>query len=324
MKTLNKLSDFVSANLTLIVLAVTALSFFVPASFLWAAPRTTMLLSAVMFGMGMTLNFSDFKQAFSNPRHVLTGCTLQYAVMPVLAFLLAKAFALPPELAVGVVLVGATPGGTASNVMTYLAKGDVALSVSMTMVSTLLAPVLTPAFTWMLAGQWVEVSLLAMVKSVVRVVLVPIALGLVTQKFLSKYLEGVSKLMVLVSAFSVLSIMGAMMGANKAHIVQSGLLLAVVLVLHNLGGYALGYLVASKLGLDRKRCATVSIEVGMQNAALACNLANSHFTVLAGVPGAVAGVVHQITGSMLASYFARSSTTEEKQTSEAVKLAEVL
>lgn len=312
MKALNKVSDFVTGNLTWVVLAVVAVGYLVPQSFTWAATRTTPLLCLVMFGMGMTLTAADFKTAFSRPKEVLVGCAAQFLIMPLLAYGLTRLFGLSGMLAAGMILVGTCPGGTSSNVMTYLAKGDVALSVCMTMASTLLAPLVTPMLTWALAGQWVEVSFFAMLKSVVKVVLVPIALGLAAHKVLgSGFVNRVAKLLVLVSACCVLSIMGAMVAVNGSAIVAAGAVLVVVVLLQNLLGYALGGFMAGKLGMTGAKQTTVAIEVGMQNAALACTLANAHFTAGAAVPGAVAGVCHQITGSILASVMARRN---EKKT----------
>lgn len=318
MKALNKFSDLVTGNLTLVVLAVVALGYFVPASFTWAASRTTPLLCVVMFGMGMTLTGNDFKTAFSRPKEVFIGCVLQFLIMPFLAYGLTRLFGLPPMLAVGMILVGTCPGGTSSNVMTYLAKGDVALSVCMTMASTLLAPVMTPMLTWALAGQWVSVSFLAMVKSVVKVVLVPILLGLLAHKVLGDFVGKISKLLVLVSAGCVLSIMGAMVAVNGNAIVASGAVLVVVVLLQNLLGYALGGFAAGKLGMTGAKQTTVAIEVGMQNAALACSLANAHFTAAAAIPGAVAGVCHQVTGSILASVCAKRAERKEQEAAPAV------
>ena len=211
MSVLNKLAEFVGKYLTYIVFAVVVAAFFFPQGFTWAASQTVLLLSVIMFGMGMTLRASDFALVLSRPKEVFFGCVGQFTIMPFLAYVLTVGFELPPELAIGMILLGTTPGGTASNVMTYLAKGDVTLSVCLTTATTLLAPLLTPFLTWMLAGQWVEVSFLAMLKSVSQVILLPIVLGILVHKAVGdKLVVKYSKLLVLVSAFSVLSIMGAM------------------------------------------------------------------------------------------------------------------
>ena len=175
---LEKLSTFISKYMAVFVIAIAAIALVEPVSFKWVAPNITLLLGIVMFGMGMTLKLSDFKLVFQRPRDVFIGALAQFTIMPLLAYILATAFGLPPELAAGVILVGTCPGGTSSNVMTYLARGDVALSVSMTMTTTILAPIVTPLLTWWLAGAWVEISLAAMMMSIVQVVILPIVAGL--------------------------------------------------------------------------------------------------------------------------------------------------
>ena len=189
MSVLNKLAEFVGKYLTYIVFAVVVAAFFFPQGFAWAASQTVLLLSVIMFGMGMTLRASDFALVLSRPKEVFFGCVGQFTIMPFLAYVLTVGFELPPELAIGMILLGTTPGGTASNVMTYLAKGDVTLSVCLTTATTLLAPLLTPFLTWMLAGQWVEVSFLAMLKSVSQVILLPIVLGILVHKAVGDILQ---------------------------------------------------------------------------------------------------------------------------------------
>ncbi len=312
MSVLNKLAEFVGKYLTYIVVAVVVVAFFVPDMFVWAASKTVLLLSIIMFGMGMTLRASDFALVFKRPKEVFFGCVGQFTIMPFLAYVLTVGFNLPPELAIGMILLGTTPGGTASNVMTYLAKGDVTLSVCLTTATTLLAPVLTPFLTWMLAGQWVEVSFLAMLKSVSQVILVPIVLGILVHKVVGDQLVvKCSKVLVLVSAFSVLSIMGAMVALNGETILELGWVMVLVVVLQNFFGYALGWMLAKRAGMGRPQCTTVMLEVGMQNSALACSLGTLHFTAMAAVPGAIAGVVHQVSGSFLASLFAARNAQEE-------------
>ena len=310
----NKLSGFVGKYLTYIVVAVVVAAFFVPSAFSWAASHTVLLLSVIMFGMGMTLKATDFTFVFKRPKEVLAGCVAHYTIMPMLAYGLTVAFQLPPDLAVGMVLLGACPSGTASNVMSYLAKGDVPLAVCITTASTLLAPFLTPMLTWALAGQWVTVSFTSMLMSVAQVILLPIVLGLLVHKVVGDtYVEQCSKFLVLLSAFSVLSIMGAMVALNGAKILELGFVLIAVVLLHNLGGFALGYFTTGKLGMGLPQRHSVTLEVGMQNSALACSLAALHFNPAVAIPGAVAGVVHQTTGSLLASIFAKRVEQKEQE-----------
>lgn len=201
-----KLSGFVGRYLTYIVFAVIAWAFFQPGAFVWATRNTVELLGVVMFGMGMTLHVSDFRLVLQRPREVLVGCVAHYTIMPLVAYVLVLLFGLSADLAVGMVLLGSCPSGTASNVMSFLAKGDVPLAVSITTVSTLLAPVMMPFLVWALAGQWVMVSFTAMCLTVLKVILLPLVLGILVHRIVGeKYLAQCTKFLVLLSAFAVLS-----------------------------------------------------------------------------------------------------------------------
>ena len=310
MKALEKLSDLVGKYMAVIVILVAALALLSPqtVSFLKTS-YVNPLLGLVMFGMGLTLKPADFKVVFSRPKDVLIGCASQFVIMPLLAFLLTKVFQLSPELAVGVILVGTCPGGTSSNVMTYLSKGDVALSVGMTSVSTILAPLLTPLLTLLYAGQRVEVNVVSMFVSIVEVVLLPILLGFVINRFFHSFTQNAVRVLPLISTTAIVAIVAAVVSANSAKILTSGLLILVVVILHNLLGYAAGYMVARLLKLDTAKCRAISIEVGMQNSGLATSLATTHFAQypLATIPGAVFSVWHNISGAILANIFARTA-----------------
>lgn len=313
MKALVKISNFVGKYMAYIVIAVAALALFAPNSVSFI--KTTYvnpLLGIVMFGMGLTLKPSDFKVVFSRPKDVIIGCISQFLLMPLLAFLLAKAFQLPEELTIGVVLVGTCPGGTSSNVMTYLSRGDVALSVGMTAVSTILAPLLTPLLTLLYAGQRVDVNVLSMFLSIIKIVLLPIVAGFVINHFFQKITEKIVSVMPLVSTIAIVAIVAAVVSANAAKILTSGLLILAVVILHNVLGYGTGYGVGKLLKLDESKCRAISIEVGMQNSGLATSLAATHFAQypLATIPGAVFSVWHNISGAILANIFAR--TAEKK------------
>ena len=216
---------------------------------------------------------------------------------------------LSPELAVGVILVGTCPGGTSSNVMTYLSKGDVALSVGMTSVSTILAPFLTPLLTKLYAGQTVDVNVVSMFVSIIKVVIVPILLGFVINHFFKKFTETVVEILPLISTTAIVAIVAAVVSANSAKIMTSGLLIIGVVILHNVLGYTIGYGVGKVLKLDESKCRAISIEVGMQNSGLATSLATVHFAQypLATIPGAVFSVWHNVSGAILANFFARTA-----------------
>lgn len=307
MKFLEKLSDFFGKWMALIVIAVAALALFAPQTCLWIKTSwINWLLGIVMFGMGLTLKVSDFKVVFSRPKDIIIGFIAQFTLMPLIAFALTKAFSLPTEIAVGVILVGTCPGGTSSNVMTYLSKGDVPLSVGMTAVSTLFAPLMTPLLTLLYAGQRVDVNAVAMFLSIVKVVLVPIALGLVCNYFFEKVTREIVRILPLISTIAIIMIIASVVSANSARLKTVGLIVVLVVILHNLLGYAAGYGVGKLLRLNTTKCRALSIEVGMQNSGLATSLAATHFAQypLATIPGAVFSVWHNISGAVYANFLA--------------------
>ena len=266
------------------------------------------LLGVVMFGMGLTLKFEDFKIVFSRPKDVIIGCLAQFTVMPLLAWLLARIFALDEALTVGVVLVGCCPGGTASNVITYLAKGDLALSVGMTGVSTLLAPVMTPLLVWLLAGKTVDVDVAAMFLSILWVVILPIVAGLVVKRLLPKQTERATAYLPAVSSLAIAAIVLIVISASAHKLLAGGLVIVAVVMLHNVGGLMIGYLIARLLHLPWPKRKALSIEVGMQNSGLASSLATLHFAAypMATIPGAVFSVWHNISGAIVARFYARN------------------
>lgn len=316
MRTLEKISDYAGKYMSLIVIVIAGVALFYPPALAWIKTKwVNTLLGIVMFGMGLTLKLSDFKIVFSRPKDVISGCLAQFTLMPLIAFILTKLFNLPVELAVGVILVGTCPGGTSSNVMTYLAKGDVALSVGMTGVSTLLAPFLTPLLTYLYAGQRVDVNMVSMFLSIIKVVIVPIALGFIVNKFFGKVTSELTRVLPLVSVIAIVMIVAAVVAANSAKILTSGLLIVTVVILHNIIGYATGFAIAKLLGMNRSKSTTVAIEVGMQNSGLATSLAATHFAAmpLATIPGAVFSVWHNISGSIFANIMATLSDSKDTQ-----------
>jgi len=306
--------DFIARWIGVIVLLVAALSLMVPASFLWIETKTiNPLLGVIMFGMGLTLSPHDFKIVLSHPKDILIGCLAQFTVMPLLAFGLAWAFSLPKELALGVILVGCCPGGTASNVITYLAKGDLALSVGMTATSTLLAPVLTPLLVWLMAGTMVDVDTLGMLLSIVYVVIAPIICGLLCQRFLPQMTKCVVPYLPALSSIAIAMVVGIVVSHNADRLLVGGLLVVVVVMVHNLLGLSIGYLLGRLLRLTRPKCVALSIEVGMQNSGLASSLAVLHFAAFpfATIPGAVFSVWHNISGAMAAKLYQRNNNNNK-------------
>lgn len=313
MKFMERVSAFISKYMAVFVIFIAAIALFQPWTFKWAASKVTILLGIVMFGMGMTLKLNDFRLVFQRPRDVFIGALAQFTIMPTLAWLLATIFNLPPDLAAGVILVGTCPGGTSSNVMTYLAKGDVALSVSMTMTTTILAPIVTPLLTWWLAGAWVDVSFTAMMMSIIQVVILPIVLGIIINTFFSSTVDKFIKLLPLVSVIAIVLIVGGVVAVSSQRIMETGLLVMGIVVLHNLGGYAIGFGIAKALHMNIAKVKAISIEVGMQNSGLATSLAMMHFGAAAAIPGAIFSVWHNISGSIAANYLAARMTKSAEE-----------
>ena len=304
MQAIARLSAFVGKTFAIWVLLFAILAFFAPEQFTWIAPYIVPLLGIIMFGMGLTLSKSDFAEVFKRPGTVAIGVLGQFIIMPCLAWL-STALQLPPEIAVGVILVGCCPGGTASNVMAFLARGDVALSVAITSVTTLLAPVVTPALIYLLASQWLEVSASAMFWSIVQVVILPIVLGLVAQSLLREKVKACVAMLPLVSVVSIVAIVAAVVAVSQEKIATTGLIIFAVVVLHNGLGLLLGYWLGKLTGLSVAQRKTLSIEVGMQNSGLGAALANAHFSPLAAVPSAIFSVWHNISGPLVATLFQR-------------------
>lgn len=265
------------------------------------------LLGVIMFGMGLTLKIDDFRVVFSRPKDVIIGCLAQFTVMPLLAWTLARLFNLDEALTVGVVLVGCCPGGTASNVITYLSRGDLALSVGMTGVSTLLAPIATPLLVWLLAGKTVDVDVAAMFLSILWVVIFPIVVGLIVKRLWPQFTERATAYLPALSSLTIAAIVGIIIAASADRLLAGGLVIILVVMLHNLSGLAVGYLIALLLRLPWAKRKALSIEVGMQNSGLASSLATLHFAAypMAIIPGAVFSVWHNISGAIVARIFHR-------------------
>ena len=244
LKKIGIISSLASRYIGIIIIAFSCLAFFWRDGFSWMTNYTSVFLGVIMFGMGLTIKLDDFRAIFSRPKEVVIGAVAQYTIMPVIAWLLCKVMNLPADLALGVILVGCCPGGTASNVITYIAGGDVALSVGMTIVSTLAAPLMTPFLVYVLAGAWVEVSFWAMVISVVKVILIPVLLGVFLRSLAGEHVDKVSDVMPLVSVVAIVMIIGGIVAVNAEKIVSCGVLVLGVVAIHNFCGMMLGFLAA--------------------------------------------------------------------------------
>lgn len=305
MKTLAKISQFFNKTFALWVLVFGILSYAFPSVFKPLGSWITILLGIVMFGMGLTLTTDDFREVFRQPRDVLIGVLGQFVIMPVVAYVLCLVFELPPDLAVGVMLVGCCPGGTASNVMTFLARGDVALSVTITSCTTLLAPVITPCLMYLFASQWLAIDPWGMFLSIVEIVVIPIAGGVIVHKLAGEKIEAAVTALPLISVTAIVLIVAAVVSASADQILKAGALVFAVVVLHNSFGMLLGYLLGKVTGMNLAKRKCLAIEVGMQNSGLGVALATVHFAAnpLSALPSAIFSFWHNISGPVMATIF---------------------
>ncbi len=306
MKILESISQFAGKYFAVLVLLIAVIAYLTPSTFVGFAPYITLLLGIVMFGMGLTLKGADFKLILTHPKPVIIGLIAQFTVMPLTAVAIAYMLNLPPQLAAGLVLLGSVPGGTASNVMVYLAKGNVPLSITMTSCSTILAPIMTPALLYFLAGQWMPVDPIAMFKSIILVIIVPIVLGIIIQKLMPTVVEKSISVVPLISVVAIIIIVSAVVGGNQQNIASAGILVFLAVFLHNGAGLLFGYFAAKLMKLSVQDRRAISIEVGMQNSGLGVSLAKAHFAAepMTALPSAFAAVWHNISGPIIATIWA--------------------
>lgn len=274
------------------------------------APQIKLLLAIIMFTMGLTLSRHDFLRVVRAPLPIAVGVVLQFTVMPLAALLVSWSLDLSPELTTGMVLVGATAGGTASNVITWLANGNVALSVSMTLTSTVISVAATPLLTALLVGQSVDVPVAGMFLSIAQLVIGPIAVGVIVHHFLGRHISRVEPALATVAMAAIVFIIAIVVGLNAGNLATLGPLVALAVILHNLIGLVGGYSVGRLVGFDEKVARTIAIEVGMQNSGLAVTLANQFFTATAALPGALFSIWHNVSGSILAGFWKRRPASQ--------------
>lgn len=277
------------------------------------APHSNLIvpfLSLIMLGMGVTLSVDSFLSVLKRPYVVFLGTLMQYTIMPLAAWIVCLALNLPADLMTGMILLGCCPGATASNVICYLAKGDVALSIVLTSVSTLIAFLATPFLTWLFIGQTVEVDVTGMIVSVVNIVIVPVVLGLAINYFFEARIRAVRDIFPAISAAAIVIIIAIIIGTNSENLKQSGLLVLLAVVLHNGLGLAGGYGVAKALKLSEKEARTLAIDVGMKNSGLSVALAIKHFTAAAALPGAIFSIWHNLSGAFLAGKWAKETVPD--------------
>ncbi|MET3936513.1 bile acid:sodium symporter family protein [Arthrobacter sp. OAP107] len=289
----------------LLVLAAGFAGFLLPGAFKPLGPAVPYLLGIIMFCMGLTLTPPDFTAVARRPWAVVLGIVAHYVIMPGAGWMIATLLHLEPALAVGLILVGCAPSGTASNVMAFLAKGDVALSVAVASVSTLIAPVVTPVLVLFLAGSFLTIDAGGMVLDIVKTVLLPVVAGLLARLFLKNLVAKALPALPWASAVVISLIVAVVVAGSASKILAAGGIVFLAVVLHNGFGLGLGYL-AGKVGrLDAKARRALAFEVGMQNSGLAATLATAHFTPLAALPSAVFSLWHNISGAIVAAWLAR-------------------
>lgn len=281
-------------------IALSTIGYFFPAPFVELKSGIIPLLTIIMFSMGLTLSLDDFKRALSMPKLILSGLLLQYTIMPATALLLANLFQLEPTLTIGLILVGTCPGGTASNVITYLARGNVALSISLTSLSTILAVVLTPAITLLIADTAIDVPAGKMLVSILYVVIFPVGLGLTLKHFYAYRIRIVEAYLPMIAICAIVLIIAIITALNVDQFSLLGVSILLAVALHNVIGLFAGYSCAKLLGYETRECRTLAIEVGMQNSGLAVALAIKHFSAAAALPGAIFSIWHNLSGSALA------------------------
>jgi len=297
---LTSLADLITRFFILWIILFSAVAYFFPSVFRDLGFLIVPMLAVIMFAMGITLKTEDFRRVFSRPLEILTGVFAQYAVMPLLGFLLVFAFGTPPLVAAGVVLVGSCPGGTASNVITYLARGDLALSVTLTSVSTLLCPFLLPALMYVYAGRWIDVPVADLFISALQIVLLPVLLGVVLRKLLGRKSETVLPFLPSVSCLVIAFVVGIVVTLNAESIKTIGAAVFLIVIVHNALGITCGYLIAKAMGFGESSARAISVEVGMQNSGLAAALSHLHFGYLSALPAALFSIWHNISGAAIA------------------------
>ena len=279
---------------------MSALAYYFPGFFTPLSPAIVPLLSVVMLGMGLTLRWSDFLSILKSPFPVFLGVGLQFTVMPVSAYFISSYFDFTPEMVAGMVLLGASAGAVASNIMSYVAGGNVALSIMMTLVSTMLSVVFTPALTLFYAGQTVPVSFAAMVISIINMVIIPVVIGTTLNTFAGGKIRRLSIIFPLISTFIVVLIIAIIFALNSQRIYDAGFVILAAVIIHNGVGFSAGYAVSWLMHYDRATCRTIAIEVSMQNSGLSAALAVKHFAAAAAVPAAIYSIWQNISVSIIA------------------------
>ncbi|MDU2063999.1 MAG: bile acid:sodium symporter family protein [Sporomusaceae bacterium] len=309
MNLLEKIATFICKKFTLWVILFSCIAFWQPTPFKPIVPAISYLLGFIMLGMGLTMSLDDFKLVLKHPREVFYGVSFRYLLMPLIGYGVAKVLGLPPALAAGVVLIGACPSGTASNVMSFIAKGDTALSVTVSSVNTILAPLLTPYIFLVLAGSFIPIDVTALFIEIVKIVLLPVATGVACRMVFKEKLDQIVHIVPAFSVICIITILSCVVAVNAAKLATVGLIIVAAVFLHNSLGLLLGYGSAHAVKMGEKKARAITFEIGMENSGLAVALAMAHLDPMAALPAAVCSIWQNISGSILASYW--GSKTEK-------------
>lgn len=307
-----RIANTITRYMGVLILVCSALALWKPETFQWVAPYVTPLLGCIMFGMGMTLRLKDFSIVFSQPRALLQGLLAQFVCMPILAFVLCNIFVLPPDLAMGVILVGTAPGGTAANVLAFIAKGDVPYSVALTSLSTLVSLVLMPVLTWLLGGVWIPVDMAGLFVSILKIVVAPVLLGIVAHRYFSGLTSRALPLLPPFSALTVTLVVAGIIAINAQNILHASTSIFLVVVCHNLLGTALGYVAGRMWKFDAARCRAMCFVVGTRNSGLATALALTHFSPVSAIAGALYSVWQNLSGALISNFFHGAEIRQNK------------
>lgn len=303
MKTIEKLSNNITHYFPLWVVLFAAAAFFTPTPFKAIGPYIPYLLGLIMLGMGLTMSINDFKLVLTRPKDVLCGILLRYTIMPVVAFLVAKLLDLPPALAAGLILVGACPSGTASNVMTFISKGDTALSVTVSSFNTILAPIITPFIFLYLAGTMIPIQSDALLIDILKIVLLPVFMGIILRMLASTLVDKFTKIIPAISVIAIIMIITAVVAVSATKLITVAGMAFLAVILHNSIGLFLGYTSSRVVGMSESKARAISFEIGMENSGLAVALAMAHLDPMAAIPGAIFSVWHNFSGSLLAGFW---------------------
>jgi BASS family bile acid:Na+ symporter len=303
MERLERIAGFITKLFPLWVIVFSLFAFYNPAPFKPYAQFIPYGLGIIMLGMGLTMTLDDFKLVFSRPKDVFLGIAFRYLIMPLVGFSVAKLMGLPPALAAGLILVGCCPSGTASNVMTFLAKGDTALSVTVSSFNTVLAPLFTPYIFLLLAGTLIPIKAEALLIDILKIVLLPIAIGIGLRAFLSSMVDKIMKIVPVVSVVCIVLIIAIVIALSAEKLAVVAVLAFAAVAVHNGIGLALGYGASRATGMSHHKAKAICFEIGMENSGLAVALALAHLDPIAAVPGAIFSVWHNLSGSLLAGYW---------------------